>query len=109
MQIEKWSEAQDFIFDLHHEMDTLDVGVYTGPYDGWYASLSDYVDTLLAAVLEDSKHVHILSGVPATETCAALAAAAKSYEPNSIALDIDAAIRMESLAVKEKWDALNKS
>jgi regulator of protease activity HflC (stomatin/prohibitin superfamily) len=90
-------------------MDILDVSVFTGEYDRWYASLDEYVEALLDAIAKDStfkETFNLKDESPVLSTRKALQAAADRYNPTGIFLNLEAAIRMEFLAFRDKWNAI---
>ena len=95
-----WNEVQDTVDELNERLSTLDLAVYSGHYDQWFLSLSNYVDAILKAVISDPSVV-----LPAPETVQALQDAEKVHNPIGIILDLRSAIRMEFFEFKSKWDA----
>lgn len=107
-----WGELQDNVTELDIRLRTLDVSVYTGTYDNWYPRLSEYVSALLQAVIHDYEHKATYDGdaeTPTLSTRKALNAAEEENNPIHIFLDAEAAIRMEFLDFKDKWDAATQS
>jgi hypothetical protein len=102
-----WEEVQDKGYELSQRLRILDLGAYSGAYDQWFPHLTEYVDALLEAVIEEGNFNHtytLTNETPNLSTRTALKAADDRYKPISIFLDLEAAIRMEFFEFKNKWD-----
>ena len=103
-----WEEVQNTVYELSERLRILDVRAYSGVYDMWFPSLTDYVDAVLKAVIDDGNFNctnALTSQAPNLSTRTALKDADDRYKPISIFLDLEAAIRMEFFEFKKKWDA----
>lgn len=104
-----WRRLQDIAYELHRRLDILDVTVFTGEYDQWYASLDDYVEAVLRTISQDYdfKHTYDMKDDgPVLSSRKSLQAAAEQYKPVDIFLNMESAIRMEFVDFKKKWDAV---
>jgi hypothetical protein len=104
-----WEELQDRVVELSERLRILDVRVFSGNYDGkWYAGHVVYVGSVLRAVLDDRKFndANALTNLtPNLSTRTTLKTLNTEFEPTTIFLDLETAIRMEFSDFKDKWDA----
>jgi hypothetical protein len=104
-----WGRLQDIAYELHRRLDILDSTVFTGQYDQWYASLDDYVESVLATVSNDyelRETYKLKDEGPVLSTRKSLQAAVEQYKPMDIFLNMESAIRMEFFDFKKRWDAI---
>jgi len=104
----RWGQVQDKAYELNERLRILDSALYTTSDDHWYARLVAYVDALLKAVTDDTNYKTIYGAsnpTPELSTRTALKSADAQHKPIGIFLDIEAAIRMQFLEFKQKWDA----
>ncbi len=96
-----WGEIQDISHELDSRLNILDVATFAGFYDQWFYTLKEYVDAIRNVILEESN-----VQCPSSQTKETLGEVQKHYDPISIILDIEKAIRMEFFEFKQQWDDL---
>jgi hypothetical protein len=103
-----WDELRDTVYELHERLRILDVAAHSGFYDQWFPNLSDYVEAVQNAVLEDgnlNSRYGLAGETPNLTTRKVLKDVNDHCNPTNIFLDLETAIRMEFSEFKEKWDA----
>ena len=95
-----WREVEDTGYELNARLRILDVDTYTGEHDNWYLNLTAYLGAILEAVTDSGD-----AEIPSDSTRGALKDANDRYNPISIFLDLESAIRLEFFDFKNKWDA----
>ena len=102
-----WEEVRDTVYELSKRMRILDLRAYSGAYDQWYFNLNQYVDAVLRIVTDDatfSETYDMTGETPGISARRALKEADNRYEPITIFLELEAAIRMEFFEFKTRWD-----
>ena len=81
-----WYDVKDALYNLRDKVAALDASIYSGYYDGWYASLDEYVDSMFRAITGDSELDDRTGMGPAGTTLDAIHAAESKWNPVGIAL-----------------------
>jgi len=102
-----WERLQDVAFELSSRLRALDLAVYSTPYDHWYASLEDYVEGVLNAIIKNVEFAR-KSGTdeaaPTTSTVKEIEKITEAANLSEIQLDFESSIRMDFFEFKQKWD-----
>lgn len=95
-----WDALQEKTYELRKRLRILDMGAYTGQHDAWYFELEEYIDRLQEIISEDREFQDLYKldqRTPVDSTRAKLKEANDRHNPTDIFLEIEKAMRLESL------------